>query len=85
MYWKMRMPLILASFGIIAGLFERFFTVFMINASYYTRSASYLIIVGSIIFILEKTGINEKRVHALIGVVIILFAVVFEGFMSTVA
>lgn len=63
MYWKLRLPLMLAVFGIVAGLFDGLSATLLANASYVARSASYLMIVGIIIYILEKTGINEKRAH----------------------
>ncbi|GEM02866.1 hypothetical protein SAMN05421839_1596 [Halolactibacillus halophilus] len=85
MYWKLRLPLMLATFGVVAGLFDGMLATFLMNASYVERSASYLTIVGIIIYMLEKTGINEKRVHVSISVAIVLFGLIFEAFMLSVA
>lgn len=85
MYWKLRLPLMLAVFGVVAGLFDGLFATLLIDASYVGKSASYHMIVGIIIYLLEKTGINEKRVHISISVAMILFGFIFEAFMLSVA
>lgn len=75
----------LAVFGIVAGLFDGLFAALLANASYVERSASYLMIVGIIIYMLEKTGINQKRAHVSISPAIILFGFIFEAFVLRVA
>ena len=85
MYWKLRLPLMLAVFGIVAGLFDGLFATLLTNASYVERSASYLVVIGITIYLLEKTGINEKRAHVSISAAIILFGFIFEVFMLSVA
>ena len=85
MYWKLRLPLMLAVFGIVAGLFDGLFATLLTNASYVERSASYLIVVGITIYLLEKTGINEKRAHVTISAAIILFGFVFEAIVLRIA
>ncbi|MGM0522994.1 MAG: hypothetical protein ACQER2_02965 [Bacillota bacterium] len=85
MYWKLRLPLMLAVFGIVAGLFDGLSATLLANASYVERSASYLTIVGIIIYMLEKTGINEKRAHVSISAAIILFGFIFEAFVLSIA
>ena len=85
MYWKLRLPLMLTVFGIVAGLFDGLFATLLANASYVARSANYLMIVGIIIYMLEKTGINEKRAHVSISAAIVLFSFIFEAFMLSIA
>ena len=85
MYLKLRLPLMLAVFGVVAGLFDGLFATLLTNASYVARSASYLMIVGIIIYMLEKTGINEKRAHVSISAAIILFGFIFEAFVLSIA
>ena len=85
MYWKLRLPLMLAVFGVVAGLFDGLSATLLTNASYVARSASYLMIVGIIIYMSEKTGINEKRAHVSISVAMILFGFVFEAIMLRIA
>jgi hypothetical protein len=85
MYLKLRLPLMLAVFGVVAGLFDGLFATLLTNASYIARSASYLIVVGIIIYMLETTGISEKRAHVSISAAIILFGFIFEAFVLSVA
>ena len=75
----------LTVFGVVAGLFDGLFATLLANASYVARSASYIMIVGIIIYMLEKTGINEKRAHVSISAAMILFGFVFEAIVLRIA
>lgn len=85
MYLKLRIPLMLAVFGVVAGLFDGLSATLLTNASYVAKSAIYLMIVGIIIYMLEKTGINEKRSHVSISAAIVLFGFIFEAFVFSIA
>ena len=85
MYWKLRLPLMLTVFCIVAGLFDGLFATLLANASYVERSASYLVVIGIIIYMLEKTGISEKCAHVSISAAIVLFGFIFEAFMFSIA
>ena len=81
MYWKLRIPLILGIIGVISGLVQKFPNLFLVNTSYFIRNAVFIGLIGIIFTILEKTDVNEKKVHFTIGVGIILFGIIFDYLM----
>ncbi|MDV2582583.1 hypothetical protein [Alkalibacillus haloalkaliphilus] len=78
MYWKLRIPLLLGVIGVISGLVQKFPNLFFVNTSYFIRSAVFIGLIGIIFTILEKTNVNEKKVHFTIGIGIILFGIIFD-------
>jgi hypothetical protein len=78
MYWKLRFPLLLGIIGITSGLVQKFPNLFLLNTSYLIRSAIFIGLIVIIFTILEKTKVNEKKVHFLIGIGIILFGIIFD-------
>lgn len=81
MYWKLRIPLFLGVVGIISGLAQKFPDFFLMNTSYFIRSAIFIGLIGIVSVILEKTNINEKKAHFLICIGIIIFGITFDYLM----
>lgn len=65
MMWKLRIPLMLLVFGMISAMYQ--FFPFTQKLPWFL----YLGLIGLIIWFLEKTEINEKKVHFSIGIVLI--------------
>jgi len=81
MYWKLRIPLLLFVLGTISGLIQQFPEFFLVNTTYFIRSAVFIGLIGIIFIIFEKTRINEKQVHFTIGIVLILLGVQIDFLM----
>lgn len=81
MYWKLRIPLFLFVLGTISGLIQQFPEFFLVNTTYFIRSAVFIGLIGIIFIIFEKTKINEKQVHFTIGIVLILLGVQIDFLM----
>jgi len=81
MYWKLRIPLFLFVLGTISGLIQQFPEIFLVNTTYFIRSAVFICLIGIIFFIFEKTKINEKQVHFTIGIVLILLGIQIDFLM----
>lgn len=82
MYWKLRIPLFLFVLGTISGLVQAFPDVFLVNTSYVIRSAVFIGLIGFIFTILEKTKINEKKIHFTSGIALISFGVLIDYLME---
>ncbi len=76
MYWELRIPLFLFVLGTMSGIYQKFPNVFLVNTSYFIRSAFFLVLVGGIFTILEKTNINARKVHFTTGI-----GLIFLGFL----
>jgi hypothetical protein len=72
MKWRLRIPLILFVFGAMSG-FVQYFNL--------NLGVAYLLIIGVIIYFLEKTEVNEKRVHFSIGILLILLGLLIDFFV----
>ncbi|MFS0667210.1 hypothetical protein AB1L12_04670 [Peribacillus frigoritolerans] len=81
MYWKLRIPLFLFVMGVIPGLCQKFPNLFLVNISYFIRSAVFIGLIGIIFTILEKSKVNEKKVHISIGVALICSGILFDNLM----
>ncbi|WP_100012114.1 hypothetical protein [Lentibacillus sediminis] len=82
MYWKLRIPLLLGVIGVISGLVQKYSNLFLMNTPYFIRSAIFIGLIGIIFTILEKTNVNEKKVHFTIGAGLILFGIIFDYLMA---
>jgi hypothetical protein len=81
MYWKLRIPLFLFILGTISGLVQKFPEIFLVNISYFIRSAVFIGLIGIIFTILEKTKINEKKIHFIMGIGFIFLGVLIDYLM----
>ncbi|MFC0561527.1 hypothetical protein ACFFH4_21710 [Halalkalibacter alkalisediminis] len=52
------------------------------STSYFISSTVFIGLIGIIFTILEKTKVNEKKVHFMIGVGIILIGIMFDYLMA---
>lgn len=82
MYWKLRVPLFLFVLGTISGLVQLFPESFLVNTSYFIRSAVFIGLIGIIFTIFEKTKINEKKIHFTMGTGLIFLGVLFDYIMT---
>ncbi|MCO7174978.1 hypothetical protein ACFP7A_04085 [Sporolactobacillus kofuensis] len=81
MYWKLRIPLLLVTLGILSGLYQRFPNVFLVNTNYFVRSAMFIGIVTAIFLIVEKTKVNERKVHFVVALVLIGLGYIVDRFL----
>ena len=72
-YWKLRIPLILFILGTTAGLYQSFPGLFLFENSFFV-SIQYIGVNALLIWFLEVTEKNEKRVHFAIGILVIVAA-----------
>ncbi len=75
--WKLRIPFILFVFGSTTGIFQFFTGLFHFDNSLWI-SIVYIGINALIIWFLEVNGINEKRVHFSIGLLLIAAAIFID-------
>ncbi|MEA1854197.1 hypothetical protein MKX67_05795 [Cytobacillus sp. FSL W7-1323] len=75
MRWKLRIPLILLTMGLMSKLYQ----LFIGNGSFF-NSLLYIFLTGGVIFILERTGINNQKVHFSFGVQIIIAGILVDYF-----
>ncbi|WHY77295.1 hypothetical protein QNH20_25015 [Neobacillus sp. WH10] len=81
MYWKLRIPLFLFVLGTISGLVQKFPEFFLVNTSYFLRSAVFIGVIGIIFTIFEKTKLNEKKIHFTIGIGLIFLGILIDYLM----
>ncbi|MBD7938165.1 hypothetical protein H9655_14120 [Cytobacillus sp. Sa5YUA1] len=75
MRWKLRIPLILLTMGLTSKLFQ----LFIGNGSFFNRLL-YIFLTGGVIFLLERTGLNNQKVHFSFGVLIIFVGLSVDYF-----
>ncbi|WP_404293879.1 hypothetical protein LG276_06125 [Cytobacillus kochii] len=75
MRWKLRIPLILLTMGLTSKLYQ----LFIGNGSFF-NSLLYIFLTGVVIFILERTRINNQKVHFSFGVLIIFVGIMVDYF-----
>ncbi|WP_226669665.1 hypothetical protein [Metabacillus litoralis] len=68
--------------GVVSGFFQKFLNLFLVDTSYFIRSAVFIGLIGIAYTIFEKTGVYEKKVHFIIGLGIILFGITFDYMMA---
>lgn len=75
---KLRIPLALLTFGLISGIYQQLPEIYI---NFFFSGIQFLLTVGLIIFALEKYGINNKKVHPLLGIVIASFGILIDSFL----
>ncbi|QBP40174.1 hypothetical protein [Paenisporosarcina antarctica] len=84
MQWKLRMPLVLFLLGLMAGIYQSFPKLFLIPNSYLISSIQYLGGIALLIWLFEKIGLNDKKVHFSVGILLIaagfLIDFIFVGY-----
>ncbi|QOR64791.1 hypothetical protein IM538_13085 [Cytobacillus suaedae] len=80
MKWKLRIPLMLFIFGLVSGIYQYYPNIIMFKENYILNSLQYLGSIGIPIYLCEKTGINEKKVNFLIGIIIIILGLLIDYF-----
>ncbi|UII57596.1 hypothetical protein LS684_09280 [Cytobacillus spongiae] len=81
MKWKLRIPMMLFIFGLVSGIYQYFPNIVFFKDNYLLNSIQYLASIGITIYLLEKTEINEKKVHFLIGIGLIIAGLLIDYFM----
>lgn len=76
MKWKLRIPMIIFVCGVLSGVFQYWQPVITVG-NYILDSLFFIVPVGIIIYILEKTEVNDKKVPAMIGILLIV-----SGFLA---
>lgn len=60
-------------------LFNSSHTLFLVNISNLFSSAVFIGLIGIIFTILEKSNVNDKKSHFIIGVAIIIFGIILTS------
>jgi hypothetical protein len=76
MKWKLRIALIIFVFGFISGIHQYYPNIIIFQENISVRNIQYMGTLGIIIYLLEKTGVNEKEIHFSVGITFI-----FAGFI----
>ncbi|WP_456278951.1 hypothetical protein [Bacillus sp. AK128] len=71
MQWKLRIPMMLFIFGLVSGIYQYYPNIIIFKENYLLNSIQYLASVGLPIYLLEKIGVNDKKVNFLFGIIII--------------
>jgi arginine exporter protein ArgO len=82
MKWKLRIPMMILVFGFISGIYQLYPNITIFQDNNILRSIQYFGTLGIIIYLLEKTEVNEKKVHYLIGIAIIIVGFLFDYLMK---
>lgn len=77
---KLKIPLFLFVMGVTSGLYQMFPNLFLVNTSYFIRNVVFIGLIG-IIFTIESTKVNEKKVHIIIGILLICSGIIFDNLM----
>ncbi len=69
--WKLRIPLILFIFGVSAGIYQSFPTLFLFPTSSLLSSIQYIGGIALLIWLSETSGLNNKEIHFSVGILLI--------------
>lgn len=77
---KLRLPLIVLTLGIASGITQQFYKINLFPNSI-GYNIQYYLIVGTVIFLLEKYSVNKRKVHFLWGTMIITCGILIDYIM----
>lgn len=78
---KLRIPLIIFTLGLISGITQQFPQIYLLQQNFFIYNLQFFLMIGLVIFALEKCGINEKKVHVMLGVIIIICGILIDYFL----
>jgi hypothetical protein len=78
MKWKLRIPMFILVLGFISGIYQLYPNIIVFQENYLLESIQYIGTLLIIIYLLEKTEVNEKKVYYLIGIAIIIVGFLFD-------
>ena len=78
MKWKLRYPLVFATFASMAVLYNQVPGIVIAEENYILRSLQFLASVCLILYVLEVTRVSSKEVRASIGLLIIAASVIIQ-------
>ena len=70
--WKLRIPLILFIFGVSAGIYQSFPNFLLFPTSSLMSSIQYIGGIALLIWLAERSGLNDKEIHFSIGILLIV-------------
>jgi hypothetical protein len=68
--WKLRIPLAFFLIGLTSGIYQSFPNLFLIQISGFISSVLYIGGIALLILISEVTGLNDKKVHFSLGIIL---------------
>lgn len=71
MKWKLRIPMMLFVFGFILSIYQ-YFPDIIFQENMFLRSIQYLGTLALIFYILERSGIHEKKINVSVGLALIV-------------
>ena len=79
MYWRLRIPLFLFGMGLISAFVQRYPNFFFIEYSSFIGSAIFIGLLILVYKFFEVTKINDKRIHFLKGIGLIVLGVFVDS------
>ena len=70
--WKLRIPLILFIFGVSAGIYQSFPNFLLFPTSSLMSSIQYIGGIALLIWLAERSGLNDKEIHFSNGILLIV-------------
>lgn len=75
--WNLRIPLILILFGSTAALYQSFPELYLVEKGFF-GSVQYIGSVVLLFLFFEKIGLNQKKVHFTLGLLLILSGLLMD-------
>ena len=75
--WKLRIPLVLFLFGVMAALYQSFPNLFLVENGFFV-SVQYIGGIVLLFMLFEKIGLNQKKIHFAFGILLILTGLLMD-------